>query len=162
VRDQAFEPMDNVSISMEVLEPGGEPVRLTTVPAATESGLFEATYVPRASGGYYARVTATDAKGSRLGEAETGWAVDLEGREFQSIRVNRPLLEKIARQTGGRVVELDELDKFARALPQRDAPISDVWVRPLWDLPGVLPAMFLLALSCFVAEWALRRWKGLP
>jgi hypothetical protein len=54
------------------------------------------------------------------------------------------------------------LSGFARDLPHRNVPITDVWVRPLWDLPGVLPAMFLFALSCFVAEWALRRWKGLP
>jgi len=162
VRDKAFEPMDNVTVSMEVLEPGGSSVRLTAVPASTESGQFEATYVPRASGGYYAHVTATDAKGGRVGEAETGWAVDLEGREFASIRANRALLEKIARQTGGRVVEPDELNKFARDLPQQNAPISEVWVRPLWDLPGVVPAVFLFSLACFIAEWALRRWKGLP
>ncbi len=162
VRDKAFEPMDNVSVSMEVLEPSGETVRLTAVPTAGESGLFEATYVPRASGGYFAYVTAANAQGARLGEAEAGWAVDLEGREFQSIRTNRPLLEKIARQTGGRLVELDELDTFARDLPHQEAPISEVWVRPLWDLPGVAPAVFLFALCCFVAEWGLRRWKGLP
>ena len=162
VRDKAFEPMDNVSISMEVLEPGGDSVQLTTAPVLTESGLFEATYVPRASGGYFARVTVADTEGGRLGEAQAGWAVDLEGREFQSIRANRPLLEKIARQTGGRLVELDELDRFARDLPKREAPISEAWVRPLWDLPGVVPVVFLFALGCFVAEWALRRWKGLP
>lgn len=162
VRDKAFEPMDNVTVSMEVLEPGGSSVRLTAVPASTESGQFEATYVPRASGGYCAHVTATDAKGGRVGEAETGWAVDLEGREFASIRANRAFLEKIARQTGGRVVEPDELNKFARDLPQQNAPISEVWVRPLWDLPGVVPAVFLFSLACFIAEWALRRWKGLP
>jgi uncharacterized membrane protein len=162
VRDKAFEPMDNVTVSMEVLEPGGGSVRLAAVPSPTEAGQFEATYVPRASGGYYAHATTTDAKGSRVGEAETGWAVDLEGREFASIRVNRPLLDKIARQTGGRVVEPDELNKFARDLPQQNAPISEVWVRPLWDLPGIVPAVFLSSLACFVAEWALRRWKGLP
>lgn len=162
VRDKAFEPMDNVSISMEVLEPDGSSVRLTAVPSDSESGQFEATYVPRTSGGYYAHVTASDAKGDRLGEAETGWSVDLEGREFASIRPNRVLLERIARQTGGRVVELDELNRFARDLPQREAPVSEVWVRPLWDLPGVVPAVFLFALSCLVAEWGLRRWKGLP
>ncbi|MEN6334947.1 MAG: glutamine amidotransferase [Phycisphaerales bacterium] len=162
VRDKAFEPMDNVTVSMEVLEPGGGSVRLAAVPSPTEAGQFEATYVPRASGGYYAHATTTDAKGSRVGEAETGWAVDLEGREFASIRVNRPLLDKIARQTGGRVVEPDELNKFARDLPQQNAPISEVWVRPLWDLPGIVPAVFLFSLACFVAEWALRRWKGLP
>lgn len=162
VRDRAFEPVDNVSIHMEVLEPSGETVRVAAVPATAESGLFEAAYVPRASGGYFVHVTATDDKGTRLGEAQTGWAVDLEGREFASIRTNRPLLEKIARQTGGRVVEVDELDRFARDLPEQNAPISEVWVRPLWDLPGVVPAVFLFALSCFVAEWGLRRWKGLP
>lgn len=162
VRDRAFEPMDNVTVSMEVLEPGGSSVRPAAVPSSTESGQFEATYVPRSGGGYYVHVTATDAKGSRVGEAETGWAADPEGREFASIRTNRPLLEKIARQTGGRVVEPDELNKFARALPQQNAPISEVWVRPLWDLPGVVPAVFLFALTCFVAEWGLRRWKGLP
>jgi uncharacterized membrane protein len=162
VRDRAFEPLDNVSVSMEVLEPGGSSVRLTAVPTPAESGQFEATYVPRASGGYYAHVRVNDLKGDRLGEAETGWAIDLEGREFQSIRANRPLLEKIARQTGGHLVELDELNRFARDLPNRSAPISEVWVRPLWDLPGVVPAVFLFALACFVAEWALRRWKGLP
>jgi uncharacterized membrane protein len=162
VRDKAFEPLDNVSVSMEVLDPGGNSVRLTAVPAAAESGQFEAAYVPRTSGGYYAHVTVNDVKGNRLGEAETGWAADLEGREFQSIRANRPLLEKIARRTDGRVVELDELNRFARDLPNQSAPISEVWVRPLWDLPGVVPAVFLFALACFVAEWALRRWKGLP
>jgi uncharacterized membrane protein len=162
VRDKAFEPLDNVSVSMEVLEPGGSSVRLTAVPTPSESGQFEATYVPRTSGGYYAHVTVNDAKGNRLGESETGWAVDLDGREFASIRANRPLLERIARQTGGRLVELDELNRFARDLPQQNAPISEVWVRPLWDLPGVVSAVFLFALACFVAEWGLRRWKGLP
>jgi uncharacterized membrane protein len=162
VRDKAFDPMDNVSISMEVHEPGGETVRLTATPSPSESGLFEATYVPRISGGYLAQVAVTDSKGTSMGQAEAGWATDLEAREFQSIRVNRALLERIARQTGGRVVELAELDRFARDLPRRDAPITDAWVRPLWDLPGVLPAVFLFALACFVGEWALRRWKGLP
>jgi hypothetical protein len=59
-------------------------------------------------------------------------------------------------------VELDELGKFARDLPHQKAPISEVWAKPLWDLPGVLPAAFLFALGCFLAEWGLRRWKGLP
>lgn len=162
IRNRAFEPVDNASVSLSVLDPTGKEVQLTAAPVLTESGLFEATYVPHTSGGHFARVTATDTTGSLVGEARTGWVADLEGREFQSIRANRPLLARIAHQTGGRVVELDELDRFARDLPAQEAPISDMWVRPLWDLPGVLPAMFLLALSCFVTEWALRRWKGLP
>ena len=162
VRDKAFEPMDNVSVAVEVREPDSRSVKLTAAPVPAERGLFEAVYLPRASGGYSAQVAVAGADGTKLGEAQTGWTVDLEAREFQSVRTNRPLLERIARQTGGRLVEVGALDKFARGLPHRDVPIAETWVRPLWDLPGVQPAVFLFALSCFIAEWALRRWKGMP
>jgi len=162
VRNKAFEPMDNVSVALDVREPGDRTVKLTAAPAPAERGLFEAVYVPRVSGGYLAQATVADADGAKLGDAQTGWTVDLEAREFQSVRTNRPLLERIARQTGGRLIEAGDLDKFARSLPRREVPITETWVRPLWDLPGMQPAIFLFALACFVAEWALRRWKGMP
>ena len=180
VRDKAFEPMDNISVAIEVREVTGgsgkaegtgdatpaninpQSVRLTAAPVPAERGLFEAVYLPRTGGGYSAQVTVAGADGAKLGDAQTAWTVDLEAREYQSVKTNRPLLERIARQTGGRLVETGELDKFARGLSHRDAPISETWVRPLWDLPGTGPAIFLFALSCFIAEWALRRWKGMP
>jgi uncharacterized membrane protein len=162
VRGEDFEPMDNVSVAIEVDQPQGQTLRLTAPPVAGESGLFESTYVPRLSGGYLARAIVTDAGGAEIGHAEAGWATDLEAREFRSIKINRPLMEQIARRTGGRVVELDELPDFARSLPNRKVPITTVWVRPLWDLPGILPAIFLLVLLCFLLEWVLRRWKGMP
>ena len=40
------------------------------------------------------------------------------------------------------------------ALP---APVTENWLRPLWHTP----TMFLFALCCFIAEWGLRRWKGM-
>jgi uncharacterized membrane protein len=162
VRDKNFEPMNDVSISIEVIDPNGRSVKLTAEPALSETGLFEAVYVPRRDGSYFARTVVTDADGLELGDAETGWAVDLEAREFQSIRTNRPLLERIAGQTGGRVVELGELESFARSLPSLNTPVMDTWIRPLWDLRGIMPAVFLFVLMCFIGEWALRRWKGMP
>lgn len=161
-RDKNFKPMDNVSVTMEVRDPNGQTVKLRAEPATGESGLFEAVHVPRLSGGYFARAVVADEKANEIGDAETGWAVDLEAQEFKSIKANRPLLENIARQTGGKIVELDELDSFARELPGRDVPITTTQIKPIWDLPGILPAVFLFALMCFVGEWALRRWKGLP
>jgi uncharacterized membrane protein len=162
VRDKDFEPMNDVSIAIEVRDPNDQTAKLTAEPDLSETGLFEAVYVPRLDGSYFARAVVTDADGLELGEAETGWAVDLEALEFQSIRTNRPLLEKIARQTGGRVVELDALDSFVRSLPSLNAPVMDTWIRPLWDMRGILPAVFVFVLMCFVGEWALRRWKGMP
>jgi hypothetical protein len=154
--------MDNVSVAMEVRDPNNQKVRLTAESVPGETGLFEATHIPRFSGGYFAKAVVTDEKGNEIGDAEAGWAVELEAREFRSIRTNRPLLERIARQTGGQVIELDGLDDFARKLPTRDVPVTTTWIKPLWDLPGILPAIFLFVLMCFASEWALRRWKGMP
>jgi len=162
VRKKNFEPMDNVSIAIEVRDPEAQKLQLTAEPVLTESGLFEATYIPRYNGSYFATAVVNDANGLEVGEAKTGWAVDLEAHEFRSIRTNRPLLERIARQTGGQVIELNALDDFVRSLPSRDAPITDTWIKPLWDLRGILPATFLLILMCFAGEWTLRRWKGMP
>jgi uncharacterized membrane protein len=162
VRKKNFEPMDNVSIAIEVRDPEGQKLQLTAEPVLTESGLFEATYIPRYNGSYFAQAVVNDANGLEVGEAKTGWAVDLEAHEFRSIRTNRPLLERIARQTGGQVIELNALEDFVRNLPSRDAPITDTWIKPLWDLRGILPATFLLILMCFAGEWTLRRWKGMP
>jgi len=162
VRDKKFEPVNDVSITIEVCDPNNQTVKLTAEPMLSETGLFEAVYVPRLNGSYFARAVVTDADGLEFGDAETGWAVDLEALEFQSIRTNRPLLESIARQTGGRVVELDKLDRFASSLPVMNAPVMDTWIRPLWDLRGIMPTVFIFVLVCFVGEWALRRWKGMP
>jgi len=162
VRKKNFEPMDNVSIAIEVLAPQKQKVQLTAEPVLSESGLFEAAYIPRYNGSYLARAVVNDANGAEVGDATTGWAVDLEANEFRSLGTNRPLLERIARQTGGQVIELEALDDFVRSLPSRDAPLTDTWVKPLWDLRGILPAAFLFILMCFAGEWTLRRWKGMP
>ena len=54
--------------------------------------------------------------------------------------------------------EYAKLDSFAKSLPNKHSPIMESWTFPLWHTP----AMFAFALACFLAEWGLRRWKGLP
>ena len=73
------------------------------------------------------------------------------------MKPNRALLETIARQTGGEVIAPARLDSFAANLPNRKAPITESWTMPLWHRSTV----FVFALACFIAEWGLRRWKGL-
>jgi hypothetical protein len=156
--------MEEASVAINVVTNAdqGQAIQLTAEPVLGETGLFEAVYVPRQDGNYIATSVVTNAEGLKIGEAQTGWVVDREAHEFSSIKTNRPLLEAIARQTGGRIVDLAELDSFARNLPHHEAPISEAWVKPLWDLRGILPAIFLFVLFCFIGEWALRRWKGMP
>ncbi len=176
VRDDKFQPLDNASVAVTV-RPLSAPlaaadrnstnalnttkvspsVRLTAEAIASDAGVYQATYVPRETGGYHAVIVVTNAVGAEVGRAESGWTSDPAAEEFQSLKPNRSLLEQIAKKTGGEVISADKLEAFAASLPDRRMPVMESWTLPLWHQPSV----FLFALLCFVGEWGLRRWKGL-
>ena len=68
------------------------------------------------------------------------------------------LLDKIARESGGQVVDAAGLAALVAELPNRRVPITEPAITPLWHQPWV----FLLAIVCLCGEWGLRRWRGLP
>jgi hypothetical protein len=168
-RDAEFRPLDNAEVRLGVrlvksMSGGAGPVaasnwvQLTAEPSASAPGVYEADYAAREAGAYCAEAVVTQPDGTVAGRAATGWASDIAAAEYRSLQPNRSLLEAIARKTGGEMVALNDLDKFVRRLPERRAPIAETYSRPLWDNPAV----YLFALACFVAEWGIRRWKGLP
>lgn len=165
-RDAKFQPLDDatVTVGVEPVTFGAEtgaaaaPIRLIAEASPTEAGLYQASYVPRLTGGYKATAVVTNTVGAEVGRAEAGWSTDLAAEEFRSLTPNVALLESIARQTGGEMVAATDLEKFARSLPQKKAPMMETALSPLWHTP----AMLAFALGCLVTEWGLRRWKGLP
>jgi hypothetical protein len=165
VRDEKFQPVDDASVKISV-EPvafdGGKtpplPIQIEAEPALSEPGLYQATYVPRQTGGYQATARVTNGSGADLGQGTAGWSTDLAAAEFRSLTPNRALLEDLARQTGGEVVAAEDLNNFARRLPHLRAPVMEAWTQPAWHTP----AMLGFALACLLGEWGLRRWKGLP
>jgi hypothetical protein len=82
---------------------------------------------------------------------------DPAAEEFRSLEPNRPLLEELARRTGGTLLAWTDLASFAERLPREAAPIMETRVYSLWHQSGV----FLAVLACFIAEWVWRRWRGL-
>jgi uncharacterized membrane protein len=177
--DKKFQTLDNATVTFTVRKVGqpvpapeksgptnalpgskaGEaPVlRLNAEPALNEAGLYQATYVPRETGGYQAEAVVTDASGVEVGRAAAGWTSDPAADEFRTLKPNRSLLEALAGKSGGEVIAADKLEEFARTLPSRKVPITESWSFPLWHQAAV----FLFALLCFIAEWGLRRMKGL-
>jgi len=164
VRNEKFQPVDDASVTIDVqpVALGGAapaaPIKLEAEPALTEPGLYQATYVPRQTGGYRAVAKVKGNAGTDLGRAEAGWSTDLAAEEFRSLTPNIALLEDIARRTGGEVIAAADLEKFARRLPQLRAPVMEAWARPAWHTP----AMLAFAFACLLGEWGLRRWKGMP
>jgi len=171
-RDEEFKPLDNAVARLTVRpvclvpQSGDSPnapvgtgtLEIAAEPSATESGKYEATYVVRQAGAYSVDAVVTRPGGQVVGRAEAGWTSDPAAEEFRSLKPNRWLLENIARRTGGEIVAMKDLRNFVRHLPERRAPITETASLPLWHLPAV----FLFVLACFVTEWGVRRWKGLP
>jgi uncharacterized membrane protein len=157
-RDKQFEPLDNATVTLKVETPDKRQIELAAEASDAAPGRYEATFAARAPGVYRAQIIVNDADGSEVGRRETGWSVEPQTEEFRTLAVNRGLLEEIAKQTDGEVVSADRLEQFVSSLPNRKIPIVETWTYPLWHQWPV----FLVALSCLVAEWGLRRWKGMP
>ncbi len=159
VRDEKFLPLENANVIVSVSEvaKSAAPIRVTAEPSLQEPGVYQASFVSRHPGAYHANAIVTNATGGWVGAAEAGWVSDLAEEEFRSLKPNRAALESLARKTGGEVITLEKLERLIEALPRKRAPVTESWTAPLWHKPAV----FLFALGCFVAEWGLRRWKGL-
>lgn len=158
VRNAEFEPQENAAVKVAINIPGEEPLTLQCEPSLEQPGLFEATYVPRQSGGYTARFEVIDSDGKPLGEGQLGWVYEPQAEEFRRIAVHRELMEQLAQATGGEVLTVDDLPSFVESLPERDVPVKEASTTPLWHSPWMLAAILLL----LGGEWGLRRWKGLP
>lgn len=162
VRDKQFQPLNNAAVTVTVQPVGAQgaqtnSVRLLAEASSTEPGTYEATYLARESGAFLAEAVATDESGAEVARDSAAWSSDLAAQEFRSLKPNRALLEQLARSTGGRLIQPDELKQFARTLPHQKVPVTEIWTSPMWHRASV----FLFALCCFAAEWGLRRWRGL-
>jgi uncharacterized membrane protein len=166
-RNATFQPLDNAFVSIQVEPivfdlPAGASnppsIRVDAAASTDEPGLYEATFVPRLTAGFKASASVTNSAGAPAGIAEAGWASDLAAEEFRSLNPNVVLLEEIARRTGGRIVSPSALPAFVRDLPSTTAPVMESFTQPFWHTP----TLFTLALACLLAEWGLRRWKGMP
>ena len=158
-RDKQFQLLDNAQVTLKVRTMGASDViPLTPETDEENAGVYATQFVPRTTGGYLAETEVRDPKGNLMGTRQAGWATDFAAVEYRSLAPNRAFLEELASQTGGRTLTLSELDDFVEMLPSLRVPVTETLHSPVWHQTP----FFMLALACFVAEWFLRRRKGLP
>lgn len=130
--------------------------RLELSRISAEGGLFEGGFIPTAPGTY--RLDVEDLPiGFASQDASTSIRVnrpDLEGRKPEA---DLATLERIAEQTGGRVLSLDRVSAEFASIPDRSVQIPDDIAEPLWDSRVIL-ILFALVIS---TEWILRKWFGM-
>ncbi len=143
--------------------PAASPAEATNVVMRLEafrrmpgSNRFDVTFTPPRPGRF---VIQAEGIPEQAGTPSQGAVirVDKPDLEFRRPDADHETLTLLAEASGGRVLELDELESAFATIRDRSALIPDDIVEPLWDSKLAL-LLFVLIISI---EWTLRKGFGL-
>lgn len=158
VRDRAFKAHSDALVKIEVTQPDGTKSQLFAEPSLKEAGLFETEFFAAKPGNYRATASVEDAEKRRpLGSKAVGWTHDPLAAEFERLEPNRDLMQRIATETGGRMIALNDIAKLPEMLKNIRVPVEITLATPLWHTPWIYLALVML----LIAEWLLRKKGGL-
>jgi hypothetical protein len=157
VLDKAYMPVPGVEIKVEAKTPNGTDVLARLEPSGRGDGRYTVAVDAPDTGLYQVRLTAS-AGGEAVGETLAHVRrVDGVLEQFGSWQ-HRPMLERIARETGGRYWTLDDLAGLPEAIRYSRAGMVESSTLDLWNAP----LGFLLLALLKAGEWLLRRrWRRL-
>lgn len=156
VRDLKFDPQDDATVRLTVKDLDGTTRTLTAEPSLEEPGLFTAEHLAEESQGYRIAAEVIDGSGQGIGTGAVARALNPEAAEYARLGPDPILLARLAEVTGGVLLRSGDLSRLPGLLDRLDLPVVEVKQRPLWHTPW----LFVLALGCFLGEWALRRRRG--
>jgi hypothetical protein len=127
----------------------GSAVDIVAMPGL--SGLFVAAWSPEREGRWKIR-PRDPSLAARAGDGAI-LEVTRSDRELRDAEADRPLLESLARETGGRVVRPADAAALVRSLPNRSIRTENPLRDPIWNSPLALAIL----MSLLASEWIIRR-----
>ena len=127
----------------------GSAVDIVAMPGS--NGLFVAAWSPEREGRWKVR-PRDPSLAARAGDGAI-LEVTRSDRELRDAEADRPLLESLARETGGRVVRPAEAAVLVRSLPNRSIRTENPLRDPIWNSPLALAIL----MSLLASEWIIRR-----
>ncbi len=156
VRDRDFAPVRDAEVQVRVAWPGGDERRVTAVLTDAADGRYVASVAFGDAGVY--RVTAEARRGgASLGIAERAILAGGADPEMADPRLNEPVLQRLAEQSGGRYVRPADVARIPPLLQSARAVEGPPEFRDLWH--GAWSLLAVIAL--LAAEWGVRRRVGL-
>ena len=157
VKGTDFKSVDNAVVKISVTSPNGKTIVADAEASPKTAGQYESIFVAEEEGVYSATAEVNSPDGSKLGTAQLGWVYQPSASEFQSLGENLLVLQSIADETGGSMVNWNDLESFVSNVPSTRVPVTETKIYPLWHQSWVL----ITALACICFEWGLRRRYGM-
>jgi uncharacterized membrane protein len=153
VVDPRFVELNDANVVAHVTAPGG---RTMTVPlqwTGEHNGQYRGTFPTSEAGWYEAKVDATRAD-KPIGSTVTHVRTAPDDAEYFDATMHAPLLQRIAKETGGRFYKADAMSSLPDDLKYSGRGVTAVEERELWHMPVLLLSLVVIVCS----EWGLRRY----
>jgi uncharacterized membrane protein len=155
VRDRGFVPVNDAVVRARVVGPSGREVELPLELDTSHDGEYTATFTPDTAGLYAIRLAAT--RGSEVqGESVAYVRAAAGDAEYFDAGQRAPLLQRIAKETGGRYYTPATASRLAEDATYLGRGLTTTREMDLWDMPIVL----VMLLGLLGTEWFLRRRWG--
>lgn len=156
--DSNFVRRNDAKLVARVFAPSGAVRELPLEWVVDRDGEYQATYASDEPGIHTVRVATTGGKpGEKMLEDSTVVGVADLNAEFYGAEMRRPLLQRIADETGGKFYTPPEMSRIPEDIALNKRGITVVNQLDLWDMPVVL----VLLIALLGGEWAYRRHRGL-
>ena len=151
IRLAALSTSDLAGLEVTVRE-GDQAPRLLPLQWNGATRHWEAPLTPKAAGEVMVEASYKNAEGTPV-TTRGGFFVRAEGDEAVAVAIRPDLMETLAHETGGRVIDEASAGKILSEIAARSVPV--VWKRaiPVWDRWWILVPLLVV----IVAEWLLRR-----
>ena len=157
VSDSEFVPRNDARVVAHISSDSGGAARdLPLDWAIDRDGEYRGTFTPDHPGLYTIRIDATTPNGVVAGDTAYVRVADLNSEYFDA-EMRAPLLQRIARETGGRFYTPATASTLPDDVAMSKHGVTVVNQMDLWDMPAVL----LLLVALVSAEWAYRKARGL-
>jgi uncharacterized membrane protein len=156
VSDSAYSEVNDAQVTATVTDPQGNMQLVTLDWTLERDGEYAGTFRPSTAGFHDIRVDAMRGA-TQLGNGALHVQVGPSDTEFFDAAQRRPLLERIAEDTGGRYYTPDNVSSLPEDLTYTGAGVTLTEERELWDMP----ILFFTLMGLVGAEWFFRRKRGL-